>query len=77
MGNTVAQFFTPSAERFLKYNASTEEARVFAYDLAGNLIYEGGSFASGAQSDEPVIEHIWLGNHLIATVTFVSFLQRF
>jgi len=69
VGNTVAQFFTPAAERVLKFNASTEETRLFAYDLSGNLIYEGGSFASGAQSDEPVIEHIWLGNHLIATVT--------
>jgi hypothetical protein len=67
MDNTLAQLFTASAEHVLKINYSTSEDRVFAYDLSGNLIMEGSFHDYGDDSsDEPVIEHVWLGNHFIA-----------
>ena len=70
VGDTVAQLFTPSAERMLKVNFSTGDNRVFAYDLSGNLLAEGSFHeVGGDNSDEPLIQHVWLGNHLIASIT--------
>jgi hypothetical protein len=67
VGDTVISYFSPSGNMILKYNASLVEFKVFGYGLAGNLLESG--VHSTSTTDDPIIDHIYLGNHLIASIT--------
>jgi len=70
-GDTVGFFFTPNAEMVAKVNVSLRGLpKFYAYDLAGNMIEMGVPNDSAPVSiSEPIVDHIYLGNRVIATVT--------
>ena len=67
VGDTVISYFSPSGNMILKFNASLVEFKVFGYGLSGNLLET--ALHSTSETDDPIIDHVYLGNHLIASVT--------
>jgi RHS repeat-associated protein len=52
-------------------NDSISQGRLYGYGISGNLLQMGESSddVSNPSSDEPIVDHLWLGSHLISSIT--------
>jgi RHS repeat-associated protein len=66
-GNTVYLITMPNGEMVGKVNATLTELKIFGSDPSGNLLLEG--YYTESTTQDPIIEHIYLGNRIVASVT--------
>ena len=67
VGDTVWSLSNPAGEMILKSNLSVGLMWFYFYDQAGNLLEQTAPL-NNSGGDEPIIDHIYLGNRLLATV---------
>jgi hypothetical protein len=56
-----------TAELVAKANATVTELKIFGSDPSGNQLFEG--YYTESTTQDPIIEHIYLGNRIVASVT--------
>jgi hypothetical protein len=68
VGDSVWSLSNPAGEMILKSNLSTGIMWFYLYDQAGNLLEQAAPLNNSGGGD-PIVDHIYLGNRLLATVT--------
>jgi RHS repeat-associated protein len=68
-GDTLTTYATylPNGEMVGKVNATLTELKIFGSDPSGNLLLE--RYYTESTTQDPIIEHIYLGNRIVASVT--------